>query len=461
VVQLTPKGRQALAQREVIAIHVPGRHRPERAQQKREVREAGGTVAYTEQLFRQGRTPEEIAAHRELRVSTIYGHLAKLIAAGRVGVEEVVPREVQAQVREAIARVGSTTALSPIKALLPEDISYNVIRCVVAAWEREHLGAARAEESVESVTQLTRRIVDWGKQRKRAHVPDLITALSHKNGNVRRLAASALGKIGDARAVEPLIALLEQEEKPQVRQYAIKALGRIGDERARPALERILTDPQEKEYNLRAARRALSRLRKQPPSHERDAIAAYLARSHPRPLRGPWEAGWALDFHSRFSGAAWERTEVGELAYRFKYGGEVDLAGELADRLLQLIRDHPEFARLDVVLPVPSSQPRATEPVHLLATALARRLGVSVRTDWLVKTRETHPQKEMRTLAQKRRNVAGAFAVRGPVRGRRVLVVDDLYDSGATLEEVTRVLQRAGARAVLVVTLTRTIHSDA
>ena len=64
-------------------------------------------------------------------------------------------------------------------------------------------------------------------------------------------------------------------------------------------------------------------------------------------------------------------------------------------------------------------------------------------------------------MIQKRRNVAGAFAVRGPVRGRRVLVVDDLYDSGATLEEVTRVLQQAGVQAVLVVTLTRTIHSDA
>ena len=84
-----------------------------------------------------------------------------------------------------------------------------------------------------------------------------------------------------------------------------------------------------------------------------------------------------------------------------------------------------------------------------------------MQADWLVKTRETRPQKEMRTLAQKRQNVAGAFAVRGPVRGRRVLVVDDLYDSGATLEEVTRVLRGAGARAVLVVTLTRTIHSDA
>ena len=474
VVRLTPRGRRALAQREIIAIHVPDHHRPERVRQKQEARKAGGTVAYTEQLFKQGMTPEEIAAHRGLTAGTIYGHLAQLIAAGRVSVDEVVPPEVQLQVREAIAKAGGTATLSSIKALLPEDISYGVIRCVAAAWEREQAKTSEASEVsailAESAAELARRIVGWGERKDRNRVPDLIAALGHKNGNVRRLAASALGKIGDTRAVEPLMALLEREGKPQVRQYAIKALERIGDARARPILERILANPQEREYNLRAARQALSRLQGRPPSPsppaqgegvQEDAVAAYLSRSHPRPLHGPWEAGWALDFHSRFSGATWERTEVGELAYRFKYGGEVSLAEELADRLLELTRHHPALARVDVVLPVPSSQPRATEPVPLLAAALAQRLGVPVQTDWLVKTRETRPQKEMRTLIQKRRNVAGAFAVRGPVRGRRVLVVDDLYDSGATLEEVTRILQQAGVQAVLVVTLTRTIHSDA
>jgi len=56
--------------------------------------------------------------------------------------------------------------------------------------------------------------------------------------------------------------------------------------------------------------------------------------------------------------------------------------------------------------------------------------------------------------------VAGAFAVRRDVRGQRLLLLDDLYDSGATLEEVSRVLRAAGAAAVCVLTLTRTIHSE-
>lgn len=85
-------------------------------------------------------------------------------------------------------------------------------------------------------------------------------ALEDKDGNVRRLAASALGKIKDRRAVDPFITLLAKEEKPQVHQYAIKALGRIRDVRARPILEKIASDDAEREYTRAAAQRALKRL---------------------------------------------------------------------------------------------------------------------------------------------------------------------------------------------------------
>ena len=79
----------------------------------------------------------------------------------------------------------------------------------------------------------------------------------------------------------------------------------------------------------------------------------------------------------------------------------------------------------------------------------------------ITRTRPTRPQKEISTLAQKRANVAGAFAASGEARGKRVLMVDDLYDSGATLDEAARVLRAAGASSICVLTLTRTIHSDA
>ncbi|MBI3760740.1 MAG: L-serine ammonia-lyase, iron-sulfur-dependent, subunit alpha, partial [Chloroflexi bacterium] len=90
--------------------------------------------------------------------------------------------------------------------------------------------------------------------------------------------------------------------------------------------------------------------------------------------------------------------------------------------------------------------------LHALATA-----GIVGN---LVKTRPTRPQKEMTNLAQKQANVRGAFAVRGQLTGEHLLVLDDLFDSGATLTEITRVL-RAASVEVYVATLTKTIHTDA
>jgi HEAT repeat protein len=286
----------------------------------------------------------------------------------------------------------------------------------------------------------------------------LIAALEDTDGNVRRLAASALGKIRDRRAVEPLLGLLARESKPQVRQYAVKALSRIGDPRARPLLEKIAADKTERDYTQASAQTALKKLSAQ--ATNEDDISIFLARPHPRPLSGPWDAGWALGFHSRFSGADWSRSPVGELAYRLKYQDDPSALPPLVEQALAVCTQHPELADVDALVPVPPSAPRASDPVRALADALATRLGHPV---WpvLVKTHDTTPQKEMRTLAQKRANVAGAFKVQGDVRGKRLLLVDDLYDSGATLEEVTRVLRQAGAARVCVLTLTRTIHADA
>jgi len=67
----------------------------------------------------------------------------------------------------------------------------------------------------------------------------------------------------------------------------------------------------------------------------------------------------------------------------------------------------------------------------------------------------------MQTLPQKRDNVAGAFALNNDINTKRILLVDDLFDSGATLEEITKLLLKHKASRVNVLTLTKTIHADA
>ncbi len=335
------------------------------------------------------------------------------------------------------------------------------------------------------------RVVALGEAAVQEGVPELIAALQDSDGNVRRLAASALGKIKDRQSVAPLLALLEKETLPQVRQYAVKALGRIGDVGAQEMLEKIAEDFAERDYTQTAARLALNRLRREQKEareswsenvgddnlpqnsyhvsssqtemksgRTQDAASAFLSRPHPRPLVGNWDAGWALGFHSSFAGANWRRSTIGELTYRFKYQNDLAALPEIITHTLALCAAQPDLIAVDALAPVPPSTPRPHDPVRLWAEALGEKLQLPV---WpvFVRTRQIAQQKEMRNLQKKRANVAGAFATQREVKGKRVLVLDDLFDSGATLAEITRVLREAGATKVNLLALTRTIHADA
>ena len=192
----------------------------------------------------------------------------------------------------------------------------------------------------------------------------------------------------------------------------------------------------------------------------KDEIAAWMHRSRPKPLSGPWHSGWALGFHSRFAGSDWSRSGVGDLAFRFKYKSDLSAVQPLVKEIMALFAEHPELKDVDALVPIPRSTARSFDPVRIMADALSRHLRIPV-TPILTRKRRAMPQKQMNTLAQKRANVAKAFAVQGEIDGKRLLVVDDLYDSGATLEEAANILSKAGAKRICVLTLTRTIHSDA
>ena len=208
-----------------------------------------------------GLSPEQIAAERALTASTIYSHLARLIAQEKINVSAVITEDMLKKIYAAIEEVGSAERLAPIKACLLEDIDYAIIRCAVAAWELEHSVATQQKSNnVSPKKDRAAHVYALGKTGSLEHVPELISALEDPHGNVRRLATSALGKLRTIDAVLPLLALLENETKPQVRQYTIKALGRIGDERARARLEQITFDNAEKEYNRSTARAALDLL---------------------------------------------------------------------------------------------------------------------------------------------------------------------------------------------------------
>ena len=146
---------------------------------------------------------------------------------------------------------------------------------------------------------------------------------------------------------------------------------------------------------------------------------------------------------------------VRRLVAGWKEHGLRRLAGEaaaiLADRL------PPTDAGL--VTFVPADRIRAGErghhPAERLAQALAARLGLPCRSS-LERSSASHRQRGL-SLAERRRNVAGAFGAGRPVSDT-ILLVDDVYTSGSTVSAAAEVLLRAGAARVDVATFARTIR---
>lgn len=338
VLVLTPRGENAIQQKENITLKLPKSLQSSEIKKAKAKLEAGGTVEYTAKLLASGLKVDQIARERGLTITTIYNHCAKLIEAGKLDVNTIIPKDVQERINAAVEKVGSNQYLSPIKSRLPEEITFEMIRCVVAAQGS------------------TAKFVSQG--------------------------------------------------------------------------DKI------------------------------NAISSFLSSSHPRPLKGSWQAGFALDFHSSYKGADWNRSGSGDLVYRLKYESDASVLPKLIEQTRALFAAHPEMSQFDIIVPVPSSTQREFSPVHEFCKALASAVNKPVQP-CVVKTRPTKPQKEMHTLPQKRDNVAGAFAVKDDINGKRILLVDDLFDSGATLEEITKSLLRSKAAHVTVLTLTRTIHADA
>jgi ComF family protein len=145
---------------------------------------------------------------------------------------------------------------------------------------------------------------------------------------------------------------------------------------------------------------------------------------------------------------------------RYKYNRDVGLAAPLA-RLLEQ-RNPFDIAEYDVLMPVPLHLSRLRwrgfNQALLLARRIARTRGASVDPFSLERTRATQPQVEL-DEQERRRNVARAFRVSRPaqVRDRRILLVDDVYTTGSTVDECSRVLLKAGARSVDVLVLARAV----
>jgi ComF family protein len=137
------------------------------------------------------------------------------------------------------------------------------------------------------------------------------------------------------------------------------------------------------------------------------------------------------------------------LIHALKFRGELALAPYLGKILFQQVK------ATDLVIPVPLSKKRLRERGYNQSVEIARALGRPLETALCTRTRDT-PEQAALPLAERQRNVKGAFACARRLDGKSVAVVDDVMTTGATLGELAATLKAAGAARVENWVLART-----
>ncbi len=184
---------------------------------------------------------------------------------------------------------------------------------------------------------------------------------------------------------------------------------------------------------------------------------------HPESIRGPWIDGFVLDRHVISSaplGYVGEhmqfdttRSPLGELVYQLKYkDGRPD---DIVETATAFAEEHWRGS-VDCVVSPPPSLHRVKQPAVLIADGIASRLRVTHKAAAVVKTRATPQMKNVTTY--ERAPLLGEAIEPGvdSVDGQRVLIVDDLWETGSTMKTVAEILQTIGALEIRALAITRT-----
>ncbi len=182
-------------------------------------------------------------------------------------------------------------------------------------------------------------------------------------------------------------------------------------------------------------------------------------------LEGNWKKGLAFDLHTlastylgpdqyghdRYDNT---RSEIDELVYQLKYRNNKTVVPQIIS-LLSAIKGYEKF---DVIIPVPSSKARPVQPVDAIAQALGQRYGVPTLSGYL--TKEGGPQ--LKSINDPEERVAIlehniSISGKDDLSGKKVLLLDDLYRSGSTLNACCNILKKqANVGDICVLTMTKT-----
>ncbi|MCD6492754.1 MAG: ComF family protein [Archaeoglobaceae archaeon] len=182
-------------------------------------------------------------------------------------------------------------------------------------------------------------------------------------------------------------------------------------------------------------------------------------------LNGNWKAGWAIELHTLSSIPLGDGTfdttytETGESLHRLKYHNDFSQIAILAEKVVEFLNTRLVTPYLSAILPVPPSNlDRTKQPVYEIAKEVGKALNIFVDFDYLYKKKKTEQLKDISDPDEREKILKDAFGIKDlRYRGKKVLLFDDLYRSGATLREITKLLyEKGGVQDVYVLTLTKT-----
>ena len=142
---------------------------------------------------------------------------------------------------------------------------------------------------------------------------------------------------------------------------------------------------------------------------------------------------------------------------RFKYHGRREYAAFYAARMAEVLGNFIRACGADALVPVPLHKSRKQKRGYNQAEVLARELsaltGIPVRDDLIGRVKETAPMKEL-SAAERQNNLKKAFKIlRNDVKLDTIIIIDDIYTTGSTIDAVSRELKNAGVGKVYFVAL--------
>jgi ComF family protein len=151
---------------------------------------------------------------------------------------------------------------------------------------------------------------------------------------------------------------------------------------------------------------------------------------------------------------------IKEAIYKYKYGKKPYMYKVFGDLLVETIENENLINQIDLIVPIPLHRSKMSDrgfnQSELLGKYISKHYNIPIDTRNLIRTKKTFIQNKL-SKKERKSNVKNAFKVTKTevFKDKTILLVDDIYTTGATVNECSRVLVKAGASAVLVLTIAR------